>query len=941
MMGKEQIMGAQKPTGWPLFSTVLLSLMGAIGGAGLFALPGLMLGGWFGSWTVAAVSASVFAGVGALIGFALVLVALIGERVRATERRLLGLIQAMEEGAARESTTRESTTGENTSADSAATEAAVPPAPVQDAAPVEPPPAPAAPEPAPNPAPMPAQPAVARSAPAKAPAAPPSGLAGAWQHAVDWFRNGNTIARVGIVVLFVGAALLAKYAAESGWFPLEARLAAVALLGMGLLGLGWRLRLRHQGYALILQGGGVALLYLTLYVGFRLFGVLPAGLAFALMVVVALAAAVLAVAQNALALAVIGFSGGFLAPLLTSEGGGSHITLFSYYAVLNLGVFAVAWFRAWRSLNLVGFLFTFGVSALWRGTGYGAEHLLSTDAFLILFFLMYVSVSLLFARQRTAARVDYISGSLVFGLPVAAFTLHASLVGHIEHALAWSALTLAVFYLVLAAALWRSRGAGWRLMAEAFAALGVIFATLTVPLVLSGEATAVSWALEGAGLVWLGGRQGRRLTRVFGLLLQVLAAFSWVYDGGAPASLPVVNGAFMALAGLAIAGYLSGLFLFRLGDARAAYERPMPVLLLGWSILWALLAGVREVDTFVFQGGEAGWLLAVPALVTALLALLGRWLAWPASERVAPLLGATFLALATLALTVLEHPLMRGAWLGWPLLWLVYHGALWRRDRDAGAWLPGMTPGFMALGVWSLAWVALGELPWWIGQSLAGVWPVLAWGLIPALLLVVCTRPPALWPWRDHRRAYLTLAAAPLALWLAVWVVVVNLGSPGDPAPLPYVPLLNPLDITMALVLLASLGWWRAAWPGRWSTGVTVASALVFVWLSAALVRALHYGVGTPLNADGMMRSVTVQMALSLFWALLGLVAMITATRQGWRRVWMAGMGLLGVVVVKLFLVDLAGTETLARTVSFLGVGLVLLVVGYFSPMPPRAKESS
>ena len=286
---------------------------------------------------------------------------------------------------------------------------------------------------------------------------------------------------------------------------------------------------------------GVALLYLTLYVGFRLFGVLPAGLAFALMVVVALAAAVLAVAQNALALAVIGFSGGFLAPLLTSEGGGSHITLFSYYAVLNLGVFAVAWFRAWRSLNLVGFLFTFGVSALWRGTGYGAEHLLSTDAFLILFFLMYVSVSLLFARQRTAARVDYISGSLVFGLPVAAFTLHASLVGHIEHALAWSALTLAVFLPGAGGGAVAVPGAGWRLMAEAFAALGVIFATLTVPLVLSGEATAVSWALEGAGLVWLGGRQGRRLTRVFGLLLQVLAAFSWVYDGGAPASLPVVK----------------------------------------------------------------------------------------------------------------------------------------------------------------------------------------------------------------------------------------------------------------------------------------------------------------------------------------------------------------------------------------------------------------
>ena len=45
----------------------------------------------------------------------------------------------------------------------------------------------------------------------------------------------------------------------------------------------------------------------------------------------------------------------------------------------------------------------------------------------------------------------------------------------------------------------------------------------------------------------------------------------------------------------------------------------------------------------------------------------------------------------------------------------------------------------------------------------------------------------------------------------------------------------------------------------------------------------------------------------------------------------------MGVVVVKLFLVDLGNTGTLERIVSFLGVGLLLLVVGYVAPVPPRA----
>ncbi|MBF5055665.1 hypothetical protein Y5W_00959, partial [Alcanivorax sp. 521-1] len=81
---------------WPLMSTVLLALAGALGGAVILAVPGLMLGAMVGSWTVSAVLAGVFAAFGALAGFALVLVALIGDRVRATERRLRALILAAE-----------------------------------------------------------------------------------------------------------------------------------------------------------------------------------------------------------------------------------------------------------------------------------------------------------------------------------------------------------------------------------------------------------------------------------------------------------------------------------------------------------------------------------------------------------------------------------------------------------------------------------------------------------------------------------------------------------------------------------------------------------------------------------------------------------------------------------------------------------------------------
>ena len=74
--------------------------------------------------------------------------------------------------------------------------------------------------------------------------------------------------------------------------------------------------------------------------------------------------AMLAVLQDAMVLAALGTSGGFLAPILASTGGGSHVGLFSYYAALNAGVLAVAWFRSWRFLNWLAFVFTFALNAL-------------------------------------------------------------------------------------------------------------------------------------------------------------------------------------------------------------------------------------------------------------------------------------------------------------------------------------------------------------------------------------------------------------------------------------------------------------------------------------------------------------------------------------------------------------------------------------------------
>jgi len=138
-----------------------------------------------------------------------------------------------------------------------------------------------------------------------------------FDRAWNWLTGGNALVRVGVVVLFFGVAFLLKYAYEHTHVPIEVRLIGVALGAVAMLVIGWRLRHRKPVYALAMQGGGVGLLYLTVFGAFRLFNLIPGEAAFFVLVAMAVLSAVLAVLQNALSLAVLGVSGGFLAPVLS------------------------------------------------------------------------------------------------------------------------------------------------------------------------------------------------------------------------------------------------------------------------------------------------------------------------------------------------------------------------------------------------------------------------------------------------------------------------------------------------------------------------------------------------------------------------------------------------------------------------------------------------
>jgi len=808
--------------------------------------------------------------------------------------------------------------------------------------------APAATQPAPAPV-APAVPAAPATPAAVWPPPPqptePNAFDKAVAEAWAWLKRGNPVAKAGIVILFFGAAFLAKYAADHALLPLEVRLAALAAGAAALLVVGWRLRESRALYAQILQGGGIAGLYLVVFAASRLYHLVPHGLALPLLITIAAASALLAVAQSSLALAVIGFAGGFLAPVMLSTGGGNHVALFSYYAVLNLGVFTVAWFRAWRVLNLVGFVFTFTITGAWRAFSYTTADLVSADFFLLLFFVMYVGISILFALRQKPELKGYVSGSLVFGLPVVVFTLQATLLSKIEYGLAFSALGFGVFYLAVSLALWRSRHPNLGLLAEAFAALGVIFGSLAIPLAFDHQTTAAMWAVEGAGLLWIGVRQDRRLARAFGALLQLAGGLGYLVGlHRLAADLPVLNTAFIGCILLAVSGALSARWLQRHAAQAAAYEKFADSALLLWATAWFAYGGLAEIDRSLPRDLDYGAALAHGALVLSVLLGLRQLWSWHVPARIAAGL-APLAVLAGLVATGRSHPFAEFGFLSWPLLLVTVYAVLHDLDARADELTAPLKPWLHAGAYAALAVVAAWEGGWQLGEAVPGVWRQLPWALAPAALLWAANRAPPWphWPLARHADLYRLHASVPLALWTALWVLFTNLSSDGNPGAIAYVPLLNPLDLSsaaaltlLALYVLGLPAERRAALLAA-RPFVALAAALVFVWLNAALIRALHHGFDAPLTWHGIRHSLLVQASLSIFWTLLGLSVMVLSTRRGWRTAWMAGAGMMGVVVVKLFLVDLAGTGTIARIASFMSVGLLMLLAGYVSPLPPAS----
>lgn len=775
-------------------------------------------------------------------------------------------------------------------------------------------------------------------------------LRAAWDAMVRFATTGNPVVRMGAIVLFIGVAYLMRYAYEHALVPVELRLAGAALGGIVLLGFGWRLRARADTYGLILQGVGLAILYLAVFASSRLYGLLPMSAAFGMLVLLVAGASVLAVVQKSQALAIFSMSGGFLAPVLTSTGEGSHVALFSYYALLNAGILGMAWFQHWRWLNWTGFVFTFVIGASWGYQYYQPEYYASTQPFLLLFFFYYLAVSMLFARRQGVELTGIVDGSLVFGTPVIAFALQAGLVQDMEFGLAYSALGAAITYTLLGWWLKRQQHLA-HLLDQSFFALAVVFATLAIPFAFDNQRfTAATWALEGAGIYWVGVRQAQRLPRAFGLVLQLAAGLAYASAMGRDAGDTLfLNSAYLGAAFLGLAAVFTAYLIGQHREALSRFEPLAGWLLLVWGGLWWLAGGVRELSWYTpgegrFESTNLGehLFLAYAAASVALLTFLARRYRW--REGLAP--GFVLLPIATAMLVQLDVTWQRDTafadfgWLAWPLMFGVCYWHLRqlpRNSRLAGPW-HAASWWFLALFV---AWNAAALVKMGLESATGSVWVFVMWGLVPliACQVLLYFEGRERWPFGAYPGVYFGWGWAVGYGYLVLWLIGTGFVR-GDADPVPYLLLVNPLELVQAGILLLGIKWLRRL-PGTdlehlAQTGSMALGAVAFIWVNTVAARAVHFYAGVPYPLEQIAESDAFLTTVTILWTSIALLLMGFATRRSIRGYWMAGAGLLAVVILKLFFVDMGNLELVGRIISFISVGVLMLVIGYFAPLPPK-----
>lgn len=396
--------------------------------------------------------------------------------------------------------------------------------------------------------------ATAASKPARSAASPDTS-----QTAADWWRafelraGTRWITWLGAAALVIGAALFLKLAIDEGWLGPVARLSLGAAAGVALL-VGGRVAHRAEMRPLSqgLFGAGLGVLYVVTYIAFSTHGLIARELAFGAMVGITVAGGALALRHDAQAVAALALIGGLITPVAVSSGDGGREALCSYLVVLDVGALVIAFVRGWRAIELTALVGTWVLFGGWLEANHTPASWRGELAWLAAFHALFLGMPYLLRRWRGPER-ELIPDERFFlatAGALVAFVMAAVIVDGDQPRLGAIALVMAAGYAAIASVA-DPRGSVHR----GFILLAVALVTVAMPLVLTGPAITIAWAIEAPLVLALGVHWRQLATRFAALGVLGFAALHVAVGYAERADVtPFANAEYGAALVVAIAG---------------------------------------------------------------------------------------------------------------------------------------------------------------------------------------------------------------------------------------------------------------------------------------------------------------------------------------------------------------------------------------------------
>lgn len=341
--------------------------------------------------------------------------------------------------------------------------------------------------------------------------------------------GGSWLARIGVVALIIGMGFFLKYAFDRQWISPAGQIILGVIAGLIMLFIGYRWRKRYTILAQALSGGGIAVLYLSIFASFAIYDLVNFYVAAALLLLVSIFSVILALRYDSMALAIIGIFGAFVAPFILGVFGGGgpegsqveqSLQLLVYVIIIDIGVLGLSTFRNWRWFILLALLCSLASFGGWYYE-FGQETSIAISmVFITLTFLLFVGATALFhiIWKRTPEVFDY---ALIIINNASYFGISLSLMW--DDFRAWMGgfvFLLALFNGGLSYLIFRRNNIK---LAFFIMSIALFFITVAIPVQFGDKAwTTITWAAEGAALIWLAFTLRMPKLRIYGYVVFVV-----------------------------------------------------------------------------------------------------------------------------------------------------------------------------------------------------------------------------------------------------------------------------------------------------------------------------------------------------------------------------------------------------------------------------------